>query len=237
MSGLLQRLAARAIGTAPAIRPIVGWEGSTAQPERVPRAGVPEVTVASELAIAPRTPAAPDARRAAPSIAAAEAPQEELLRIEHIGPVALDASPPAAAPGATSTPRDAATDTPRSTSLAATSATRAIADIASADALPPDRSAPFVPLLSSRAAACARLAPTQPRAPSPAATPRHSSALSARKDAPSRAAEDVTEVQVTIGRIELTALQEAPRPKREPARAGAPQSLEEYLARRGTERR
>ena len=44
--------------------------------------------------------------------------------------------------------------------------------------------------------------------------------------------EETTEVHVTIGRIEVTAVHEALPPRREPARPRKPKSLEEYLAQR-----
>jgi len=44
--------------------------------------------------------------------------------------------------------------------------------------------------------------------------------------------EETTEVHVSIGRIEVTAVHEAPPPKRAPARGQRALSLEEYLARR-----
>jgi hypothetical protein len=45
--------------------------------------------------------------------------------------------------------------------------------------------------------------------------------------------EGVTEVRVSIGRIEVTAVHDAlPSPRRSPPRTAKPMSLEEYLARR-----
>jgi hypothetical protein len=44
--------------------------------------------------------------------------------------------------------------------------------------------------------------------------------------------EETTEVHVSIGRIEVTAVHEAPPPKRAPARSPRALSLAEYLARR-----
>jgi hypothetical protein len=55
-----------------------------------------------------------------------------------------------------------------------------------------------------------------------------------RRPAGSRAAtvEETTEVQVNIGRIEVTAVHEAPVAKPAPRRRNAPMSLDQYLARR-----
>jgi hypothetical protein len=46
--------------------------------------------------------------------------------------------------------------------------------------------------------------------------------------------EDTTEVHVSIGRIEVTAVHESPPQRREPARPRKPKSLEAYLAERGS---
>jgi len=45
--------------------------------------------------------------------------------------------------------------------------------------------------------------------------------------------EEITEVHVSIGRIEVTAVHEAPPPKRQAPTPAKPMSLDEYLARRG----
>jgi hypothetical protein len=44
--------------------------------------------------------------------------------------------------------------------------------------------------------------------------------------------EETTEVHVSIGRIEVTAVHETPPPRLPPPRAAKPMSLDEYLARR-----
>lgn len=49
---------------------------------------------------------------------------------------------------------------------------------------------------------------------------------------PAKAPEETTEVHVTIGRIEVTAVQEAEAQKPAPRRRPAPMSLDEYIARR-----
>ena len=49
---------------------------------------------------------------------------------------------------------------------------------------------------------------------------------------PAGAVEETTEVHVTIGRIEVTAVQEAPTQKPAPRRRPAPMSLDEYIAGR-----
>ncbi|MDD5410696.1 MAG: hypothetical protein PHF31_04665 [Methylobacter sp.] len=47
--------------------------------------------------------------------------------------------------------------------------------------------------------------------------------------------EETTEVHVSIGRIEITAVHEAPPPKRQAPATAKPMTLDEYLARRGRE--
>jgi hypothetical protein len=47
--------------------------------------------------------------------------------------------------------------------------------------------------------------------------------------------EETTEVHVSIGRIEITAMHEAPPPKRQAPATARPMTLDEYLARRGRE--
>lgn len=66
-----------------------------------------------------------------------------------------------------------------------------------------------------------------PRAPSAAVAAVHP-----RAPAHARRAEETTEVHVSIGRIEVTALQQAPAPRKVARQARAPLSLEDYLARR-----
>jgi hypothetical protein len=47
---------------------------------------------------------------------------------------------------------------------------------------------------------------------------------------------ETTEVHVHIGRIEVTAVHEAPTPKAKPSAARKPMSLDDYLARRKEDR-
>jgi hypothetical protein len=76
------------------------------------------------------------------------------------------------------------------------------------------------------------LLPPQPGTPALAAHPIAASLPTAPTVASRAAREETTEVHVTIGRIEVTAVHEAPPPRREPARRGKPKSLDEYLAGR-----
>jgi hypothetical protein len=70
---------------------------------------------------------------------------------------------------------------------------------------------------------------TQVPSPNRALHP-HPVQSSARR--PTKASEETTEVHVTIGRIEVTAVQEAPMQKPSSRRRPAPMSLDEYIARR-----
>jgi hypothetical protein len=202
MSSWLQRLAARALGQAPTVRPIVGWHA----PPVPARVVLPD--------------ASPDA---APPFAAN--PLQARSHREPRTPAVLQRPSPAAmrpAPRPTPVPEVGGEASPAA-------ATRAAAAAPERDRAPvADRFAPLLlPVTPSTS-------PSSPASPSrgPRAVPRPR-----KPDTPAPAREEVTEVHVSIGRIELTALQDAPRPRREPARTRKPQSLEEYLKRREAERR
>jgi hypothetical protein len=227
MTGLLMRLAARAVGTVPAVRPIVGWDTRAdpaplllpSQPA-VPTALPPSGEHRSSAAVLPATVVRPpmsevDESFAAPLHGATPASK---------GEDRLDAAaqPPTAPAAVRSAPAPSVT-----------ASQPVLEPEAASDPRPRDRVAAFEPLLPQQAFAVAGRAPAKPIAP--LFRPAGAGALRARASA--AVAEDVTEVHVTIGRIELTAVQEAPRPRREPSGSRKPQSLEEYLTRRGTERR
>jgi hypothetical protein len=72
--------------------------------------------------------------------------------------------------------------------------------------------------------------PRESVAPAPARTTYASENENARRA-------DSTEVHVSIGRIEVTAVTASPAPKRKTAASKKPMSLDEYLAKRGGERR
>ena len=76
------------------------------------------------------------------------------------------------------------------------------------------------------------LLPPQPGTPVLAVHPIAASLPTAPTVASRAAREEATEVHVTIGRIEVTAVHEAPQQQRGPARRGKPKSLDEYLAGR-----
>jgi hypothetical protein len=247
MSGLLLRLAARAIGTAPAVRPIVGWAAPAPQadpaalllpsPPAMPSAGPPSPGEHSRSRAAP--PATVAAHLAAEAGETFAAPLRRATRASHgadpsVIDVGLDAAAEATAPVAT-----ASVAAKRARAQSETASQALLEPAQAGDPQPRDRGVAFQPLLPQRGVAVATpgrvhpVAAVRPVAP----VPRLPGAGAQRTRASAAAAEDVTEVHVTIGRIELTAVQEAPRARPAPARTRKPQSLEEYLARRGTERR
>jgi hypothetical protein len=74
--------------------------------------------------------------------------------------------------------------------------------------------------------------PLLPPQQGPNGTALFKGALAAPGNAWRTPVEETTEVHVSIGRIEVTAVHESPPPKRAPARSPRALSLEEYLARR-----
>ena len=230
MSGLLHRLAARALGAAPIVRPVVGWSAeaglrATAQaPTLVPERGV-------EHMAAPRPTAGNAPVRAASDAVSFQSTMEP---------------PPRGSATAAAAERDvpvAAESLPRP--LPPDPAEASIAPLETPNALPPSATTrpgrgkverrPLAPL--DRAEAPRRSTPDAP----PPLLPRRDRhplpplAIAAAVPQPAGAArpaiEETTEVHVTIGRIEVTAVHEAPPPRREPARR-KPKSLEEHLASR-----
>jgi hypothetical protein len=221
VSGVLRRLAARALGVAPTVRPVVGWAAETGvratadTPALVPETsledGGPLPQAAARTAERTPTGAGPLAPEPPQVMVAPGAPLRSEQRVTRPLAAATPTAPREAlrAPARSATPPEAHVELgdPR----------RAPGDrtAASHDAI---RDAP--PLLPLQRVA--RLLPPQALA---ASTP--SRAAAARPPI-----EETTEVHVSIGRIEVTAVQEAPPPRREPARPRKPKSLEAYLATR-----
>jgi hypothetical protein len=208
MSSWLQRLAARALGQAPTVRPIVGGRA----PPVPARVVLPDASPDAAPTAAP----AETLRDVAPPFAAN--PLQARSHREPRTPAVLQRPSPAAmrpAPRPTPVPEVGGEASP-----AAAAPERDRAPVA-------DRFALLLPVTPSTS-------PSSPASPSrgPRAVPRPT-----KPDTPAPAREELTEVHVSIGRIELTAVQDAPRPRREPARTRKPQSLEEYLKRREAERR
>jgi hypothetical protein len=220
VSGLLRRLAARALGVAPTVRPVVGWaaEAGVRATADTP-ALVPETSL-EDGGLLPQ--AAPTAERTPTGTGplAPEPPQEMVgpgapLRFEQRVTRSLAAETPTAPREALRAPARPATPPEAHVELGEPRRAPVDRTAASHDAI---RDAP--PLLPLQRVA--RLLPPQ--------------ALAASTPSPAAAArppiEETTEVHVSIGRIEVTAVQEAPPPRREPARPRKPKSLEEYLATR-----
>lgn len=230
MSGLLRRLASRALGVMPTVRPVVGRTpeadlratapapvltfDSGVEPETAPRrnAGDPPSRAGSE--IAPSTSVEqrlPSRTEHAAMALAVPPPSKHFPPPSPMGAAEARAVPPVAASGSTPPAApptaDAEVDGARPAPVHRTEASRA----STRDApllLPPQRVGRALP---AQAIAAANPLPAGPA---------------------KSASEETTEVHVTIGRIEVTAVQEAPRPRREPARPRKPKSLEEYLAGR-----
>jgi hypothetical protein len=254
MSGFLQRLASRALGRPPAIRPIVG---SSVPAERADPMPLAEPT-AEEISLLPpaetgaarqrtATPKAP--REAADPVPSAEhRDRDDLLNFSLIRQTRSESE---ADPHADHASRDGL----QPQGSAAAPEAFPIAD----DRLAPTRAQ------DSGASLRAHLA-NSPDTARPRTDASYSDAveLQARREAPAQAVrastrsafttqrrrerplqvpaagepdvERITEVHVTIGRIELTAAPTADLPRRQPAVKRKAQSLEEYLARREANR-
>jgi hypothetical protein len=245
VSGLLRRLAARAIGVAPTVRPIVGWATPAAQPSfgdafsasepgetqapasPLPPTESPASRNAQRVGAAALLPRGPDtlahSARAAPPAAAQ---QHDVDEVSHQDlpqrPTETVASAPNAAPR--TEVRIPAPLAPR----LATAGRAEAADRAPAEPHSPGR------LTEARVPAPERIPPLLPHRPlAPLFQQRASEApLPGPATAARPTVEETTEVHVSIGRIELTAVHEAPPKRREPERARKPRSLEDYLAAR-----
>jgi hypothetical protein len=219
VSGLLRRLAARALGVAPTVRPVVGWaaEAGVRATADTP-ALVPETSLEDG---GPLPQAAPTAERTPTTGPLAQGPPPVMVepgappRSEQRVTRSLAAETPTAPREALRTPARSATPPDAHAELGEPRREPVDRTATSHDAI---RDAPTLLPLQR----VARLLPPQAVA---ASTP--SPATAARPPI-----EETTEVHVSIGRIEVTAVQEAPPPRREPARPRKPKSLEEYLATR-----
>lgn len=252
MNGLLHRMAARAAGTAVAVRSDArsAYAGGSAVPGDVGAAEAQFPTGAEAPARMPlasfdhersqtlRTvdfadpPAVMNADRTPPAFADARL-EASAMRDAPVnapnGKVELraDAAQPRAfdEPRATMPPMPAPLLVPRTT-------------FAAADGKPETRSAPYEIAVNARTAtpadAPAPLMPPQAR-PTPLAPvpqPANRRGASPQVGAAAQSEAD-TEVHIHIGRIDVTAVHEAPAPRRRAAAAPAPMSLDGYLAQRG----
>lgn len=238
MSGLLHRMAARAAGTAVAIRADVGSRAAVGD---APADGIGFQAVASGVAVP------------VPAMAASS---------PVVRPTAWRADVAASDPADASAP---ATDAPRPVAgrtewPAAASSTPATASMPMADAVAPlplgtpsrpaagpapvpgaapdgaDRRVVQRPARSAKPADAnvepAPLLPVGPQ-PAPLAAAPTPSRRAASPGSGTPQGEADTEVHIHIGRIDVTAIPEAPPPRRRTAPAPAPLSLDGYLAHRG----
>lgn len=227
MSGLLRRLAARALGAAPEVRPVLGWPGTPMEmPVRAPApATAPQASLGPEPDESPphRSPAA---RAAPPGVVQPSAPPSDPLA----GPLAATTESRAESDDEPA-PRPLA---PRPPTSARRSAPRAVENrIEVSVEAPAQTLRPREPALDPLPDAPQLLPPRRmdrtlplPAIAAPAVAAR---TVAARRPA---AIDEPAEVHVTIGRIEVTAVHEAPPPRRQPARVRKPKSLEEHLAQR-----
>ena len=243
MSGLLQRLAARATGSAWALR----------SDARLPFAGaLPGAADMVDLAQSPHMPVAPSSlvdvrgmgvppHAEPPATEAARDPAPITAQAPHPpatpGQAAATAMPPwlhapratigkAADPVEHPIPNHAPHATPTQEARLGTSPPRATRSAADAD--PP----PLLP--SRRADGSTATQPATARAAAAIAMPRPPHALPALRQSATSAAHpaEATEVHVHIGRIEVTAVA-APQPAQRPARERTqPMSLDAYLQQR-----
>lgn len=233
MTGLLQRLGARATGQAWAVR------ADTRLPFGAERmAPLPEAVDAAPAEAAAQPHGAPQQRRAGIGTASASAPfvaeamPRALLPAAHTTqqadpsqtPVTSAATArlqqrphtPAAPPRSTAHAPDTQ---PQPVGEPASARTEAPTPAASAAPAAPDAPTPLLPTSASTAL-------RQPHAPH-AAWPSAIGAPHGQVAAPQD-----TEVHIHIGRIDVTALHEAPRAKAKPRERAQPMSLDAYLAKR-----
>lgn len=240
MSGLLQRLGARATGTAWAVRSDVRLPFSaermapdlrasaavdpvpTAAPQRpgmqaqalAESTGVTPAPLVAYSAPAQQHAAATDAqrpRRPQDTRAAAQATRAQ-------------AQPPAALQTATAAqPLEMLQALGKRPPARAQGAVESIAVLRArtADSAPPEAPEPLLP-----AAAGSRTQPSNALRPAlPAAIGQQCTQAAAQQD---------TEVHIHIGRIDVTAVHETSKPKARPRERAQPMSLDAYLAKRGT---
>jgi hypothetical protein len=224
VSGLFRRLAARALGVAPTVRPVVGHPaeaGVSAAVNGAPLAPGTELAGTTPSPGARATDASPPA---VPEVAATRTDAGRLpqVPIESSAPTQDEPrATPRSAAEARIAPPEAARE-PARLIVAPAHAETEEPRPATADRARPSHDAPrdAPPLLPSQP--LARFLPPQ--------------AITGSTPPPAMAArppvEETTEVHVTIGRIEVTAVHEAPPPRREPARPRKAKSLAEHLAQR-----
>ncbi len=237
MNGLLHRLAARALGTAVSLRPEVGPRHGAGGPGPAegsdPASGpVPGLVPGPGAAGADADAAPAFARLEAeahipPPLRAIVSPREPIDVVATTAP-----RDPGRTTGAAVPVESAAMALPAPTDGSGPAGLSAPLPHAGQAPRPLSQPTPPRPQLESPSPLVSQ-APTSPRAtPAP---PRPASAAQPaawQRAAPQRGADDAAEVHIHIGRIEVTAVHEAPSPRRRPAPAPAPTSLDSHLARR-----
>lgn len=244
MSGLLLRLGARALGRAGAVHtaarlpfaaaPALAEKVGVAPPELPPTidaAGQPKPNPVDSTAAAGTTASESTRRRAS----AAPAPQGAIIEPPPVMVLVASGQPP---PG-----RRRSASAALSTHFEPQAATDPAFPVqASPDAPPADSAKDRTRSpgrLAERSPARLSIPAIEPLLPKPPFTrPSAQSPWADRAAGPARGpvasdrAEETTEVHVTIGRIEVTAVHEPAQPSRPPPSKPAPMTLDEYLARR-----
>jgi hypothetical protein len=230
MTGLLHRLAQRAAGNAWTVRSDVRLPFGADGFDRPPDDTAPPLTEAAVSKI--HAPARPRPLEPASLVTAApEQAMPPLVQSPAVAAQAGRAQPVEAEAAATRTP--VATTTPAQphgapgTAAVPATAMPTMASLhthARPQATHPPRREEPAPLLPPRPSTAGHAAPLAQTVRGPAAF--------ALRPAPQAAASQETEVHIHIGRIDVTALQEAPRPKARPRERTQPVSLDAYLAAR-----
>lgn len=230
MRGLLHRLAQRATGNAWTVRSDVRFPFGADGLDRPPDDTAPPPMEAAGSKT--RAPARP--RSAEPASLVTAAPEQAVPSLVQSPAVAAQAGrahPVEAEAAATRTP--VATTTPAQppgapgTAAVPATAMPTIASLhtpARPQSTPPPRREEPAPLLPSQPSTAGHVAPLAQTVRGPAAF--------ALRPAPQTAASQETEVHIHIGRIDVTALHEAPRPKAGPRERTQPVSLDAYLTAR-----
>jgi hypothetical protein len=227
MTGLLHRLAQRATGNAWTVRSDVRLPFGADGLDRPHDDTAPPLMEAA----VPKTHASARPRPPEPASLVTAAPEQAMPPLVQSPAVAAQpgrAQPVEAEAAATRT--SVATTTPAQPPGTAAVPAAAMPTMASLhtparpQSTPPPRREEPAPLLPPQPSTAGHAAPLAQTVRGPAAF--------ALRPAPQAAASQETEVHIHIGRIDVTALQEAPRPKARPRERTQPVSLDAYLAAR-----
>jgi hypothetical protein len=230
MTGLLHRLAQRATGNAWTVRSDVRLPFGADSLERPPNDTAPPLMEAAVPE--PHAPARP--RPPEPASLVTAAPEQAMPPFVQSSAVAARAGrvPPVEAEAAATRRPVAATTPTQPHGAPGTAAVPAAAmptmaslhTLARPQSTPAPRREEPAPLLPPQPSTAGRAAPLAQTVRGPAAF--------AFRPAPQAAASQETEVHIHIGRIDVTALHEAPPPKARPRERAQPVSLDAFLAAR-----